>query len=249
MSAEYQVKPLFPTENKNPKPIEFGTVKNTIVPKTVSFGNSNSQFDTVEKIVDEIQKNNPNIFQCSRLKARLNYLLPLSIDKIMECGKRTLGEDVLSSLAALSAEFSKLNGGELLDSAIKAATKKPSLIDKISNRGDVTSYKAPLTALRFSLENIQNKVIRIEDDVQDYSIELSMDLSCLRTTMTVVGFGNDDTIQKAVHDRTVLLTSAVQQSRLAQMKVTQLKDLIQQQLTQIEQMLVITIPAYELARA
>ena len=215
----------------------------------LSFGGATGYAVTVDKIVAQIEHDHPSVFQKNKILARVNRLIPIDIDKISTWGQQTLETNLLNEVVSLSTRFSKMDGADTISDALKATQKTPSVLNKIIKSLDPLSYIPALTVLQQSLTPLRDEGVEYHKQCEQYSKELVLDLVCLSTTIDLVGTANNTRIEKAVHDRKVLLTNANQQAQLVILKVDQMMGIIEQQHNQVTQLLTITLPAYQLAKS
>lgn len=235
-----------------PAPVKKESRPVTTTPSNIgalSFGGTTGYAVTIDKVIAKIEHDHPSVFSKSKITARANRLIPIDIDKISTWGQQTLETNLLNEVVALSTRFSKMDGADTIGDALKATQKSPSVLNKIIRSLDPVSYIPALTVLQQSLTPLRDEGIEYHKKCEQYSKDLMLDLVCLSTTIDLVGTANNTRIEKAVHDRKVLLTNANQQAQLVILKVDQMMGIIEQQNNQVTQLLTITLPAYQLAKA
>ncbi len=247
-------KKLFDTEDKTPKKlfererfssvqIQYSKNKNPKQPKSLF---DNASVSNTEMALKYIETNySEAIIDKEKLKRQIKQLFPLNIETILSWGGNTvelLGENT-DKISKLSLAITSTNLSECIEETVEFINKKQGFsffskqIDLNQNKINLAKYKQELSQALLDLDPKEKELDYAEKRIQTNYLSLLG----VRETNNV----QDDLIKNAIINRTQLLQGCIQQIRLNQMKIKQVKQFIIDRIQRIDQLLQVTIPAFE----
>lgn len=203
--------------------------------------------------IEEIKKVDPATYAKygARLEKQISNLVPLNVTRIMSWATKPLTAltQISSDCATIVRDFSTGRGAELIDETLKTLTSKPSMLDRMMARGNQVSTKPQLMVLRAQLTAWMPKADQLIKDAADIHEQLSHKMTTLRVVTDVCGKCPDITLEEAIDDRQKLLLQATMQAQIVMQQLNDIRRQIVDQLSRVEQMVNVTIPAYETAKA
>ncbi len=182
--------------------------------------------------------------------------MPLKVDILVGWGATALSENGINATHCAQAvkAYTELRSNELVEAALKAAQYIPenqSLIEKMftSKPTNLLYYKPRLVVLQTQLKGVLPNMETLLDQSSKLHGRLMLNVASLAAAVQVSGTISDATLDRATQERRTILTQAANQAQLVNLQLTQTKALIADQLSRLDQMINVTIPAFELANA
>jgi len=229
-------------------PISTPTKKNA-QPKSL-FAQANSPL--LELSLQKIEQMTIDQNLKDKLTRQVRQLVDLDVDQIMKWGAPAVEDSVdgTKMVTQLTRTTASLNVTETLEEVNKAVDGKTTIKELFSSKN--ISIKSMIDRLN-DLEKKLKGVIDTKH-IEKNLLESNERLNCFITALKITEesaktLGNYDSIEDIMYNRRVLLTQASQQNELSRLQYTQTMDMIRNHLLKIEQLVMITIPAFEAAQA
>lgn len=221
----------------------------TVVPQAAFNNNTSPQ---VRAVIAELKKSHAVLYAAegNKLEREVEQLVPLDISRVMSWASTYLTAltEISSSTAHLVRSFSEARGAELIDETVRALTHKQSFLSKMM--GDpVAAPKPRLMALRAQLQNWVPSSAASAEQIEKVRTKLTTKMISLRVVSDMCGNPSDAALSDALYERQMLLAQATTQSQLVAQQLIDVRRQIIDQLARIEQLVNVTIPAYETANA
>lgn len=227
-----------------PKPAPKPAAK--VAPIFADHGPSKTQIDAVSSIMAQypaLVKNR------DRFDRQLKQLDPLEYGIVANWGQTAVESCANHSLqlAALSRQFYNSNGSELLEQTLHAiAPNTAGLFKRLTaKKVSLDVLKPAVSLLKRQLSSIDPDCIKWVEDVTDIEHRAICCLASL-SAANQIQQPTDLMIAGAVEDRLNLTRKAIQQLELAKLQVLQLRQTIREQMVKCDELLLNTIPAFEL---
>jgi hypothetical protein len=186
------------------------------------------------------------------LERKIRQLAPWKHDVVGAWGSRALQENaaVTTQTARVINSFAEYRINELVEKATVMAQRGGSgLLNRFFLRGKVISFKPKLAVARSQLEALTRECSAHIASLDELGVRLRVDLAALSSSWEALPRPKDHELESAVHSRRVLLQQSIHQAELTALQLQELKQQIAAQTAQVEQLLMITIPAFEMADA
>lgn len=202
-------------------------------------------FKEAIRLFPEIAKANE-----SKIDVHLKQLLPMKVEVVIDWGDKhaTTASKVASDVAAVVRQVSDYKLPELLADATQSITSTQSFFQKLVSH-DVVSYKPRLVAARINLVNwllqlngFYEAALEAQNKVNVYQVSLS-------AAVAFVGVIADNTLDRVCHQRQMFLQQVSQQATFTVAQVKDQLDNLYAIKAGLDQLLDVTIPAYQNAKA
>lgn len=251
-------RPVFPNEPKRPPPQNTTKQAKPASPKPLFERNDDQNL--VNAAVKYVEDNFAALAnRHDRIERQIRQLSPLTMEVLANWGGRAISEggDITSSAARLVKSFADLQGNELVEAALNAA-KGPvapsGWMDMIRSFAapkpeSVLSFKPRLIVLKAHLVPLIPQIDSHIHETKESELRLLLNMASLVAVCEVMGRPSDATMDRLMYDRRTILSQASNQSQLVNLQLVQTKQTITQLMSKIDQLLTITIPAFEMAHA
>lgn len=219
---------------------------------------SDDNNNVVKAAVDYVQKNYPTVSaSVERIERQIRQLSPLTVDVVMAWGANAIHEcgSVATRCATTLKNFSELRSNELVEAALEAARgiqPNHSLLDKVfgkSKSHDMLSFKPRLIVLQSELRTILPDINKFTDLAVETEGRLLLQVAALSAICEVSGASDDTSLEHVTQERRSILAQGANQAKLVGLQLAQTKTLIVDQIARLDQMLNVTLPAFEMANA
>lgn len=180
----------------------------------------------------------------------INDLMPINVTRVME-----YGSSVLQGLSALSVEcaeavriFSDLDGTKLINETLHVITTPPSFFGKLFSSSEV-STKPQLAVLKSNLNIHLGSVSALFERSEKVHRCVTLLVTILRQVTESSGESPDIALQDAIDERQKLFLQTTMQSQIVMQQLQDMRRQIVDQLSRVEQLVNVTIPTYETAKA
>lgn len=246
------------------KPLDFSHVPSVPTPPPVAAQPPRAMFDdkshdpAVQAAVAYVQSHYPDIgAPAERITLQVRQLVPLTLDTLMSWGATPLTENgALATLCAKSVKaFTELNANEQIEAALKAAQYVPeahSAISKMFSAKPVNLlyFKPRLIVLQGQLRSgTLPELEKLLDQTNETQQRLTLNVAALAAVCEATNASKDPTLERVAQERRTILTQAGNQAKLMNLQLNQTKALIVDHLSRLDQMINITMPAFEMANA
>lgn len=189
------------------------------------------------------------------IETKAKRLIPWTYDVAATWADNALkgSAEITTAVAKKMKTYADLKVAELLDKALEEARATPKQgggffgLFKPKQTTNLVSYKPTLQLYKV---NLQEAIVEIDDyltRIKKENERLSVSFVAMACVIEVKGLPSDRTLEPVVSSRRVLLQQSVQQSNLLIMQLTELLKTISTQLATIDNLLYVTIPAFEIA--
>lgn len=190
----------------------------------------------------------------SSIEAKAKRLIPWSYDVVSTWADNALrgSSEVTSAVAKKMKEYSDLKTADLLDSALEEArfVPKTGILARFRQKQtSILTFKPNLQLCKANLSEILVAFDTALSLIQSEHSRLQVSLISLVAVIEVKGLPSDRSLEPVVSARRVLLQQAVQQANLLILQLTEISKAISSQLATINNLLYVTIPAFEVANA
>ncbi len=244
------------------KPLSFDNVPPVPVKQKPKQVNPTAVFATdddkgvVKAAVEYVQQNFSSL-GCSydRIEKQIRQLSPLTLEVVMAWGGNAMTENgrMTSEAAKLIKEFVELNSADLMKAALDAARavpQKKSVFSKfLSNEPTLLELKPRLLILKPQLDAIKPTLTQLITATSEMEKRLMLNVAALSAIVAVVGQPTDDALNRTMDDRRRILTQSANQAKLTNLQLEQQLTLVADQITRLEQLVMVTIPTFEMANA
>lgn len=218
------------------------------------FADTSKANSVVLDAVKQARAKFPNLgTNLDSVERQIKQLIPLSITTVIQWGEPGVSQevDLITKAAALVKMFSEMRGNEICEKALNASTQiNTGFFQKLMNsQSSVLAYKPNLQVLKPQLATLLPQVDEYVDRLQKAHLRVSINVAALSSVCDVIGTIADSSLSIAVDNRRRILTQCVMQCELTTQQLKQTKSLIVQQMSQVSQLLDVTIPAVETANA
>ncbi len=186
------------------------------------------------------------------IEARLRQLLPWKHEIVSTWGGKVLDENaaITTSAAQLINRFSDYAINELAEKATAVARRGESnLLTRLFLRNQLISYKPALTVAKAQLMQLLKDCGDHLVSVAPINLQLRINLVALIAAYDGLAKPAENAVDATINARRVLLQQAIYQAELTESQLQELKQQMAALLTTVEQLLTITIPAFEIADA
>lgn len=243
--AKKPERPIAPTHAPEPGKSLFADAK------------SPSDQSLIKSAIQYVQTNYGDLGETTeRIERQIRQILPLKTDVLMGWGATALSENGSNASRCAQAvkEYTELRSNELIEAALKAAQYVPenqSLLEKVfsSKQTNLLYYKPRLVVMQTQLKTALPNIESLLEQSSKLHGRLMLCVASLAAAVQVSGTINDATLDRITQERRTILTQAANQAKLVNLQLTQTKGLIADQLSRLDQMINVTIPAFELANA
>lgn len=242
-------------DNVAPVPVKTKAKPVVVNPKPMFATDDNAS--VVKAAVEYVQQNFPTL-TCNydRIERQIRQLSPLTLEVLMSWGGNALRENgELATEAAKNVKyFTDLNSSELMEGALKSASTVPhskNIFQRLisSNEPTLLTFKPRLVVLNSQLVATRPTLDQLITSTGEMEKRLLLNVAALAATVAVCGQPTDDALNRTMHDRRTILTQAANQAKLVNLQLVQIRTLVAEQLTRLDQLLLVTIPAFEMANA
>lgn len=186
------------------------------------------------------------------IERKLRQLLPWRHEIVATWGAKVLDENAANTTRAaqLINRFSEYGINEVVEKATAVARRGDSnLLNRLFLRNKVISYKPALTVAKTHLMQLIKDCSDCLASVGPLKLQLKINLVSLASAYEALGKPTENAVEETLGSRRVLLQQAIHQTELTALQLHELKQQLAAQLTTVEQLLIITIPAFEIADA
>ena len=186
------------------------------------------------------------------LERKIRQLLPWRHEVVGNWGSKALQENaaITTSAARLINSFAEYRIGELVEKATSVAQRGESgLLNRIFLRGRVISFKPSLNVAKSQLAVLAREGSGAIAALDELGTQLRLNLAALVSAYEGLSKPHEHALEASIHSRRVLLQQSIHQSELTTLQLHELKQQIAAQSSHVEQLLMITIPAFEIADA
>lgn len=196
----------------------------------------------------------PDLYAAHELsiERKIRQLIPWQHETVSTWGSRALDENaaVTTRTAQLIKRFSGHGINELVEKATDLAQRgETGLLNRLFLRGKIISFKPALKVAKSQLADLIKDCNEYISLIEPLRAQLSVNLVALVAAHEALAKPHGGAIEAALHSRRVLLQQAIHQAELTALQLHELKQHVAAQLTHVEQLLTITIPAFEIANA
>lgn len=236
---------------------------------TAKYGNANISFkddikpigsplfaDTTSPLFAKAMEN-LNMLQidkaiAERVERQVRQLMNLDVDQIMNWGAPALRDEVeaTQTISRIVTQVAELRGNEMIDAITDDVDGKSTFFERVTKKvADIRQIRRNLSKLKVDLQPYL-KTQHIKDTLEKSDERLNVFVLSLKVVEEAAkSIGSYDSVEDIMYNRRVLLVQALQQAQLSKIQMQQTEKLIQTQLHNIEQLEMITIPAYEANQA
>ncbi len=186
------------------------------------------------------------------LEIKLRQLVPWQHEVVAAWGGKALDENAAatSRAAQLINRFAVCGIAELVENATATAQRgASSLLHRLFLRRKVISCKPELAAAKSRLAQLLKEGSNSVAALGPLTLQLRLNLVALAAAYDTLAKPAEDTLDAAIASRRALLQQAIHQAELTVLQLTELKQQMTEQLHNVDQLLTITIPAFEIADA
>lgn len=183
---------------------------------------------------------------------KIRQLVPWKHETVTTWGSKALDENavVTTKAAQLISRFSEYKINELVERATVLAQRGESgFLNRLFLRGKVISFKPALKVAKTQLTQLTKDCGDYISSIEPLRVQLSISLVALVSAYEALTRPAASSIDTALHSRRMLLQQAIHQAELTSLQLHELKQQIAMQLSHVDQLLMITIPAFEIANA
>ncbi len=192
------------------------------------------------------------ISQEHSLEIKLRQLVPWRHETVASWGAKALEESAAatSSAARLINRFAEYGIPELVEYALAIAQRGTSgLVQRLFLRRKILSSKPALTVAKSQLTQLLKECSDALASIEPLALQLKLNLVALAAAYEALAKPAEDSVDAAIVSRRVLLQQAVHQAELTVLQVAELRQQMAAQLHNVDRLLTITIPAFEIADA
>ncbi len=187
-----------------------------------------------------------------RLEPKLRQLLPWRHETVAAWGSKVLDENAATTTrtAELIRRYSEYRIDELAERATAMAQRgASSRLLRLFLRRKVISFRPALTVARMQLAQALKECGDARTAAEPLALQLQVHLIALAAAHGALAQPGESALAAAIHARRVLLQQAIHQAELTALQLGELKQQMAARLATVEQLLTITIPAFEIANA
>jgi len=234
------------------KPIEFTaptiTKPAAHVPQA-AFGVT--EHPAYAQIIAKIKSDHAQIYAANEFKIKngVTTLLPLKVETILDWGQKAMERvrDASNEATRMSRLFSNAEGNELCEKALEA-TRATGAARFFRIAADPLKFRPQLAALQSSLTTWLPQCNTLIDSAKAAHNKLMSLLVVMNVTADIVGTSDDLDVDRVLTQRRTMITQSTMQADLTVKQLEQLRDQIINQRMQIDQLVNVTLPAYEAAK-
>jgi hypothetical protein len=185
-----------------------------------------------------------------KIELKVKQLLPLTIAIVTTWCDKALKQqaDLTVSVANLARQYSTLNVNELITKVMQSTTSTShSFIDRLRGTSDPLSHKPALLAAKTQLDWLLPKCVEAKQQCAESEQRLIANLASFSAAVSQSSL-QDDALDTAVNRRQSLMQQSVQQVQLSRGQIESVYQQIVDQISKIDQLVTITLPAIEAAR-
>jgi hypothetical protein len=182
------------------------------------------------------------------IERQIRQLFPIRIDVIGLWGSSALDQEsqLTSEIAILIKQQSSMGANEALEDVTRCLSKRESFMDKFFARNvSVESLRPRLKILKQQIEQLLPRYKNFIEQANKSETRLLIHLSSLVAALDAAGQLNDDLARVSADRRNILQQAAVQ-AKLALLQLSESRKILVSQVARIDQLLTITLPAYEM---
>ncbi len=186
------------------------------------------------------------------LERKIRQLSPWKHEVVNGWGGKALQENaaITTQTARIISKFAECRIGELIEKATLMARRGESgLLNRIFLRSKVISFKPSLSVARSQLATFSLECNTNIAGLDELGVRLRLDLAALSSAYEALPKPGEQTLESSIHSRRVLLQQSIHQAELTSLQLHELKQQIAMQSAGVEQLLMITIPAFEMSDA
>jgi hypothetical protein len=206
----------------------------------------------VQAVMDELKKSHSDLFltEGAKLEREVAQLVPLDIARVMNWAATYVAAmgDVSGEVSHIVRSFTAARGAELIAETLKALTQKPTFLSKLIHETNI-STRPQLFALRSQLQLWISETVDLEKRVDKVRVKLITKMTSLRVVADMCGNPKDTALSDALYERQLLIAQATTQIQITAQQLTDVRRQIADQLSRIDQLVNITIPAYNSANS
>ena len=233
-----------PRPPSNPKPVSV---------EPVSVFSTSLPSPVVKQAMARAKADYPDLLKAHGLEIQrqISQLIPLSLSVIMDWSSVTMSKflAVSSGTNKLVRAISDSNGMDTIESALRCVQQPASrsVFSKFMKTASIEDYIPPLTVLKSQLKDWLITCIKLIETGGEIQIRLNIKLLSISTVAECHPISPDDSINVALSNKRLVCQQNVQQTQLTMMQLQQIKTQLVDQSSRVDQILSVTIPAYQAA--
>lgn len=249
-------------ETRTPAPLSFDHLPDRPAPPSVqprNFAQPVFEDKLTEKEAQAIRKakeNFPRMFPTyeSQITNGIKQLLPFDLVVVGQWGNTAMQKqgEIVNQMAQITREFRGMEIAEFLQDMIEAPKKLTGgLINRFINNREklIKQYKARAAALNVQINSLQPKIENVRDRFKEEGQRIPVLLAALSSASAVAGEGVDTTLSHCIHQRRTMLQQSATQLQVIEAQMEEMRRQLLDYQGRLEQVLVVTLPALEMADA
>ncbi|HKB58469.1 MAG TPA: hypothetical protein VKC56_00340 [Gallionellaceae bacterium] len=186
------------------------------------------------------------------LEVKLRQLVPWRHEVIAGWGGNALDKNAAatSSVAQLISRLADYGIDRLVEDAMAMAQRgSSSLLHRLFLRGRIISKKPSLTVAKSQLTRLLKECADTAAVAEPLTVQLRLNLVALASAIDAFPKPADHALEATLASRRTLLQQSIHQAELTALQLKELKQQLATLLHSVDQLLAITIPAFEIADA
>lgn len=226
-------------------------------PGKAAFASETSVYDPIiASAMKHVRDNYQTLsVEMPSIERQIKQLIPVKMSTISTWGSSALDQEaqLSTNIAQMVRTFSGIRGNELMEKVLNLAkaVRSEGFLDKLfgSTQESALQYKPQLGVLKTQLTQLMPEYEQNIKNASASETRIMIQFAALVAVKEATGTSGDDSLERAILDRRNILQQAAMQSKLSRLQLIETQKSIAQQISRVEQLLTVTLPAFEMATA